>query len=213
MLCTELPPPSEDTPDARAARDQGAMAAVAALHPEDAFEARLAVRIVAMDAHAGDGLRLAGLAVNDPSEMRRCRAQAASMARQSDAALRSLLRMQTTREKQEAAMHPAAMERAGYWFRDTSVPEPMPSPEPAAVPQSADAQSADAQAADAEPVAAQADIDTEAKFYAVIYPDRAARIREAGGLPARRLLASGPQSRLWKKRNSSATWTPFEERR
>ena len=190
MLCTELPPPPDDTPDARAARDQGAMAAVAALHPEDAFEARLAVRIVAMDAHAGDGLRLAGLAVNGPSEMRRCRAQAASMARQSDAALRSLLRIQTTREKQEAAMHPAAMERAGYWFRDASVPEPMPSPEPAAVPQSADAQSADAQAADAEPVAAQADIDTEAKFYAVIYPDRAARIRAAGGLPAR--LDFGP---------------------
>jgi hypothetical protein len=40
-------------------------------------------------------------------------AQAASMARQSDAALRNLLRIQATREKQEAAMHPAAMERAG----------------------------------------------------------------------------------------------------
>ena len=59
----------------------------------DAFEARLAVRIVAMDAHAGDGLRLAGLAVDDPLEVRRCRAQAASMARQSDSALRTLLRM------------------------------------------------------------------------------------------------------------------------
>ena len=92
------------------------MDAVVALHPADAFEARLAVRIVAMDAHAGDCLRSAGLAVDDPEKIRRCRAQAASMARQADAALRSLQRIQATREKQMAEMHPAAMERAGYWF-------------------------------------------------------------------------------------------------
>jgi hypothetical protein len=67
-----------------------------------------------MDAHAGDGLRLAGLAVNDPMEMRRCRAQATSMARQAESAVRTLLRIQDTREKQLAEMHPPAMERAGY---------------------------------------------------------------------------------------------------
>jgi hypothetical protein len=120
------------------------MDAVAALNPYDAFEARLAARIVGMDAHAADSLRSAGLAAADPAEMHRCRAQAASMARQSDAALRSLLRMQATREKQLAARHPAAMERAGYWFRE---------------------------------------ITAEAEQYAVTYPDRAARIRAAGGLP------------------------------
>ena len=92
---------------------------VVALTPMDAFEARLAARIVAMDDHAADLLRLAGLHPDDAMEIRRCRAQAASMARQSDAALRSLLRIQATREKQEAAMHPAALERAGYWFRET----------------------------------------------------------------------------------------------
>ena len=143
----------------------GAMDAVAALNPADAFEARLAARIVAMDAHAADTLRLAGLAVNDPAEMHRCRAQAASMSRQSNAALRSLLCMQETREKQIAETHPAAMERAGYWFHEIPVAAPEPEPAPPAAP-------------------APFDQLTEAERYAVIYPDRAARIRAAGGLLA-----------------------------
>jgi hypothetical protein len=162
-----LPPYPDDTPDARAARHKGAMDAVEALTPAGAFEARLAGRIVAMDDHAADCLRRAGLAAADPDKMRSCRAQAASMARQSDAALRSLLRLQATREKQEAAMHPAAMERAGYWFCDISVPAPAPAPDPAPP-------------AEADPFSQL----TEADRYAVMYPDRAARIRAAGGLPA-----------------------------
>jgi hypothetical protein len=200
MLCRELPPPVDATPEVRAVRDMGAMDAVEALHPMDAFEARLAVRIVAMDAHAGDGLRLAGLAVDDPPEVRRCRAQAASMARQSNSALRTLLRMQATRDRQLAAMHPAAMERAGYWFREVSVPEPAASRAPADAPQPAETQSAKARPAVAQsakhpsgeprPEPTQAEIDAEAERYAVIYPDRAARIRAAGGLPVR--LDFGP---------------------
>ena len=165
-LCSQLPPPPDGTPpEANAERERRAMDAVVALTPMDAFEDRLAARIVAMDDHAADSLRLAGLHPDDAMEIRRCRAQAASMARQSDSALRSLLRIQATREKQEAAMHPAALERAGYWFRDISVPAPAP---PAAV----------------EPEPAPADTAAEARRYAVIYPDRAARIRAAGGLPA-----------------------------
>jgi hypothetical protein len=42
--------------------------------------------------------------------------------------LRALQRTQATREKAEAAMHPAAMERAGWWFRDASVPAAPASP-------------------------------------------------------------------------------------
>ena len=156
-LCSELPPSVADTPDLRAKRDEDAMDAVVALHPDDAFEARLAVRIVAMDAHAGDSLRSAGLAVNDPMEVRRCRAQAASMARQADAALRSLLRIQAIREKQLAEKHPAAMERAGYWFKEIVLPDPAPPP-PAAAP------------SDAEPERTEADIDAEAELYVVMYP-------------------------------------------
>jgi hypothetical protein len=89
-------------------------------------------------------------------------AQAASMARQSDAALRNLLRIQATREKQEAAMHPAAMERAGYWFQEISVPARDQTP---AAAKSAAAQSAEAQS-DGEPEPTQAGIDAEAELNA-----------------------------------------------
>jgi hypothetical protein len=170
-LCRELPPVPDQDPEARAACQKSAMDAVVALHPENAFETRLAVRIVATDAHAADALRAAALAAGDFEKVRQCRAQAASMARQSDAALRALLRIQTTREKQEAAIHPAAMARAGYWFKEVSVPAPDPSPtQPKSEP---------------EP-----DIDAEIRLYAALYPDRVARIREAGGLPPR--LDFGP---------------------
>ena len=57
------------------------------------------------------------------------------------------------------------MERAGYWFREISVPAPAPDPVPPA---------------EADPFSQL----SEADRYAVIYPDRAARIRAAGGLPA-----------------------------
>jgi hypothetical protein len=158
-LCGALPPLPTDTPEDRAARDEAAMAAVAALHPTDAFEAKLAAEIVAADACAMDSLRLAGQYRDDLAATLRCRAQATSMMRQMRSGLRELQRMQAEREKAEAAMHPAAMERAGYWFRDASVPLP-----------------AQAEAPD------QADL-TEAEQYAAIYPDRAALIRATGGLP------------------------------
>jgi hypothetical protein len=100
------------------------------------------------------------------------------MARQSDAALRALLRIQATREKQEAAMHPAAMGRAGYWFKEVSAPGPDRDPGPTpARPKP-------------EPKPAPPDIDAEARLYAALYPERVARIREAGGLPPR--LDFGP---------------------
>ena len=63
-----------DTPEAGAEHDQHLMDAVAALHPEDDFEAGLAVRIVAMGVHADDALRSAGLAAGDPMEVRRAAA-------------------------------------------------------------------------------------------------------------------------------------------
>jgi hypothetical protein len=141
------------------------MDAVAALHPGDAFEVKLAVRIVATDAHATDSLRLAALALaaGDTAERGRCLAQAASMARQSDSAYRALQRRQATRDKQLADMHPAAMQRAGWWFRDA--PEPAPASAPVAH--------------------APFEAMTEAEQYAVMHPDRARRIRAARGLPQR----------------------------
>jgi hypothetical protein len=115
-LCAALPAPASDTPDNRAVRDETAMAAVAALHPTDAFEAKLAAEIVIADAYVLDSLRLAGQYRYDLAATLRCRAQATSMMRQMRSGLRELQRMQAEREKAEAAMHPAAMERAGYWF-------------------------------------------------------------------------------------------------
>src|SRR5262245_15760743 len=171
-LCGSLPKPVDDAPETRAMRDEYAMQSATALDPMNAIEARLAVRIVAADAHAVDSLRQAALLEADPDAQRRCLAQAASMSRQSNAALRELLRIQATRERQEAEMHPAAMERAGYWWRSVEVPASAPaaSSEPPPPPRS-------------EPEPTEVDIEAEADRYAVIYPDRAARIRAAGGLP------------------------------
>jgi hypothetical protein len=174
LLVRYLPPRVADTPEAQAAHDRHAMAAVTALHPEDDFEADLAVRIVAMGVHADDSLRLAGLAAADAMEMHRCRAQAVSMARQADSSLRTLRRMQADRDKALAAMQPAAMERAGYWFKETVAPAPpVPPPDLAEAPEPWPA----------EPKLTAAEVDAEVERYAVIYPVRAARIRAAGGLP------------------------------
>jgi hypothetical protein len=69
--------------------------------------------VVAADAHAKDCFRLAMAPGADPDTARRCRRQVASMIRLVQSGLRSLQRTQQTREKQAAAMHSAAMERAG----------------------------------------------------------------------------------------------------
>jgi hypothetical protein len=115
-LCESLPKKPNDTEEVVAARARRAMETIVALNPEDSLESRLAVRVVTMDAHAADCVRTAVLATGDAAEVNRCRAQAASMARQSDSALRTLRRMQAERDKAYNEMHPAAMGRADYWF-------------------------------------------------------------------------------------------------
>ncbi len=98
-----LPNPTEDTQDAIDARDMIAMAAVAALDPADAAEAMLAVQVVSTEAHARDSLRLSNLPNTDLPTILRCRAQAASMMRQMQQALRALHRMQAMRSLPEPA--------------------------------------------------------------------------------------------------------------
>jgi hypothetical protein len=169
-LCARLPPPPVDTPEARAESDAVAMDAAAALHPADAFEAKLAAQIVAADAQVADCQRLAVQHRNDLAVTLRCRAQATSAMREMRALLRDYRRMQAEHDKALNEMHPAAMERAGYWFKEATAPEPEPEPAPA------------------EPTSY--DDLTEAERYAVVYPDRAARIRASRGLPAR--LDFGP---------------------
>ena len=179
-LCTLLPSPATATPEGRASRDERAMTAVAHYLPENAAGAELAAQIVAADFHAKDALRsaAAALAVDDAPEAGRCRAQAASMMRQMHAGVRTLQRLQAERHKAEDALRPFAMQRAGYWFRETIPPEPEPAPVPAAA------------APEPEPPAATAPANkpfeamTPGEQFAVLYADRAFEIRVAGGMPA-----------------------------
>jgi hypothetical protein len=190
-LCDLLPSPRTAAQEDRDARDETAMAAVAALYPADAFEALLAAEIVGADACAKDSLRLAVQPGQSLATIFRCRAQASAMMRHAQGGYRALQRRQWVREKAEAAMHPAAMERAGWWFRDASVPAPDEAPEPG--PGEAAAQPAAPPPAVPPPAVAPPDPAlgqpgfsdlTEAEQYAVIYPARAALIRANGGLPA-----------------------------
>ena len=74
-LRSTLPEHPTDTPETLAARDDLAMAAVAALHPTDALDANVAVDIVLAEANYADSLRLAGEYRNDISTTLRCRAR------------------------------------------------------------------------------------------------------------------------------------------
>ncbi len=179
-LCRSLPKSAADTDEAIAARARKALDAVCALHPEDQLEADLATRIATMHAHAMDALHAAGEAADDPDRQRQYRAQAASMARQADSALVKLRRIQAERDKAFNEMHPATMGRAGYWFREVSVPAPETPPRPAAPPAACPGPRS---GAEAEPERAPADIEADAKLYVAMYPDRVRRIRAAGGLP------------------------------
>jgi hypothetical protein len=169
-LCRSLPPPPGDTPEARAIRDQRAMTAVAHLLPENAAEAEIAALIVAAQFAARDALRSASLPGVGPEQVRRCRAQACGMMRQADSFTRTLIRMQAERQKAETAMRPAAMERAGYWFKSVTVPHPEPTRAPDRPP---------------PPIRLEYGAMTPAERYATLYPERASRILAERGLPAR----------------------------
>ncbi len=116
ILRGALPPPGLDDPDEMtwqdwARRDRAAMAAVAALLPENAAEGRLAARFVVADAWSLDCLRLARERRHEPDVARKCTAQALSLMRESNSALRLLLRLQAARrriEKDAAASGRAA---------------------------------------------------------------------------------------------------------
>jgi hypothetical protein len=175
-ICAELfrslPAPADDTPETLTLRNERALFSLAHLLPENAAEADIAVQVVAAQAHARDAFRGAAAAFNDPETAGRCRYQAAAMIRTAATALRSLERMQKDRQKAEAAMQPAAMERAGWrqrgedaWHKETVVPgEPVL--EPVALPQK------------------EYGAMTPAERYVTLYPDRAWPILVNRGMPA-----------------------------
>jgi hypothetical protein len=127
-LCVLLPPPYADTPEARADRDDTAMAAVAALRPADAFEALFAAQIIGANASAMDSLRLAVQPNQEPKDVHRNRAQAATMMRTMQSGLRMLRREQAEREAVATRSQPDALQPAGNQFPTTPVPIAAASP-------------------------------------------------------------------------------------
>ena len=181
-LCLTLPPPLTDSPDDLTRRNHAAIARIAALVPANAAEADLAAMFVAASEQWKDCLRLAQLPETNPDMAVKCRAQAISMMRQSQSALRLLLRLQEVREKREA--NNAACDRAA-WTEHCAIslmaealsPEPQPQgmaePPPMSQPQPEPEPAAEPEP---DPVA-------EAEHYDILYPERAALIRRLGRVP------------------------------
>ena len=107
-----LPLLLNDTPEDRVRRNDSAMRRVAALCPVNIAEAEVAALHVANAEHAKNCLFDSQHPELSLREVLQCRAQAASMSRQSDSSLRMLLRMQAARQKTEA--NPEACERAAW---------------------------------------------------------------------------------------------------
>ncbi len=131
-LANSLPPPVVDQPEYRQRRVTTAVEAFEALCPGDAYEARLAVRIVLNGAHAVECLREAGVYREDYAKRTRCRAQAASMMRAEGAAMRALEREQKVRLAAEAVADTAPVQPA-------AVTAPPPQAERQAAPPPAQA--------------------------------------------------------------------------
>ena len=112
VLHSALPPLASGSKAERVERDQAALAAVASLLPETAFEGRLAAQAVAADAWGLDCLRLAQERYREFDIARKCKAQASSMMREAKSALRELRRLQAAREKRDK--NEAASGRAAW---------------------------------------------------------------------------------------------------
>lgn len=117
----QLLPAMSDTPEALARRDHAAVAQVASLCPTNPSQALLAAQHVAAHARAMECLRQTSEAGIDPVVAARCTAQAASMMRQSQGALRLLLRAQglaAARDANDTAANHAAWaeHRAEQWM-------------------------------------------------------------------------------------------------
>src|SRR5487761_258402 len=166
MLRLTLPPPPTDSPDDLARRDHAAIARIAALAPANAAEADVAAQFVAASEQWKDCLKLARERAREPNVAAKCRAQALSMMRQANSALRLLLRMQELRAKREADS--AACDRAAWTeHRAIVLMAEALSPQAAAPPTGAAPHPAPApvQQPEAAPLAAAE--------HATLYPERA----------------------------------------
>jgi len=146
-----LPELLTNSPEDIALRDQAAMAKVAALSPANIAEAEVAALHVAHAEHAEACYRDSKNPTISLMGVLKCHAQAASLSRQVDSSMRTLLRMQTARQKIEA--NPEARDRAAWTEHCTlnlmaealsqppasetiaEPPSPPPSPEPQPEPE------------------------------------------------------------------------------
>jgi hypothetical protein len=188
-----LPPPIDDTPEARLLRDHVAIAKVAAMDPGNPVEADLAACHVAAIAHYKDCLRqVAEQNTVDPKRADQLRAQCASMQRQASGFLGRFERMLAIRKKRED--DPVARESAdrAEHYRLALLTQALESLPPQPPP----APAAPKPAAGSPPVVRWRDYDdwtdeekrvdrlhAKASRYAILNPVRVALIRKLGGLP------------------------------
>ncbi len=175
-LSATLPEPPNETPEIRYQHMQAAIAAVASLCPVGLAEARLAARYVAADEHASECLREVGHLHDNPAMQLKCRAQSISMARQSESALRTLLRLQALRLKRDAKPETAD---AAVWAEHIAA-QAMTAALTGGAPESNTASPNPPEEVQAP---AEAEL-SEVQLYEAIYPERAALIRRHGGVPA-----------------------------
>ena len=165
-LSTSLPPLQDATPEALHCRNQSAIAQVSGLCPVNAAEAMLAAQYVAASAHAMECARRANHPDTSMEMGVKYNVLAASMIRQSQAALRTLLRAQAVREKRDA--DPIRAGTAGWTehIAASAMTEALTSLKP-------------------EPESPEPEHDApDVALYEAIYPERAALIRRHGGVPA-----------------------------
>jgi hypothetical protein len=113
-LFTLLPPPLADTPEALMARNNAAIAKVAALAPVNDDEADIAAHCVAARAQAEDVLRLIRFHAGDTPLVMKLNAQYALMERTAGSVRTQLQRLQVARHKREKDSDPAS---ADEWAR------------------------------------------------------------------------------------------------
>ena len=175
-LSATLPELPNETPEIRYQHMQAAIATVASLCPVGLAEARLAARYVAADEHANECLREVNQLQDNLSMQLKCRAQSISMARQSESALRTLLRLQALRLQRDAKSESAD---AAVWAEHI-VAQAMTAALTGGTPESEPAAPSPPEEVEA-PAAAEL---SEVQLYEAIYPERAALIRRHGGVPA-----------------------------
>jgi hypothetical protein len=125
-----------------------------ALRPGDAYEARLAVRIILCGAHAVECLRRGNLYGDETIKELRYWAQAASLMREERAAKRILMQEQKMRLATEAVAKGGSAQTVAAAASPASAVIPAAPPAPATVPTPAMPQPAPVKAAPAQPAAA-----------------------------------------------------------